>query len=62
MLDQRAASGAMQNLGKLGTHARPLARSQNHNDCIARSHVAAIVASPQTFGNRNSAPGRFLSA
>jgi hypothetical protein len=53
VLDQRTSAGAVQDLGKLGTHSRPFSCSQNYDGCLACGHVAAIVAFPRSFGNRN---------
>jgi hypothetical protein len=38
VLDQRHASGAMQNFRVLGSHARAQARGQNHNASVGVIH------------------------
>ena len=54
VLDQRPASRAMQHFRQIGTHPRSLPSGQNHDHSVGGSHARGIVASPRSFGNRNS--------
>jgi hypothetical protein len=55
MLDQRAATRAVKNFRKVGTHPRSFPGGQNDDVGVARSrHVPMIVARARTFGNGNT--------
>jgi hypothetical protein len=52
VFDQRAASGAMQHLGKLGTHPRPLTCGKNHYRSVGMVwHRPLLWRGTTAFGN-----------
>jgi hypothetical protein len=56
VLEQRTSSGAVQNFGEFGTHARPFPRGKNHENCVGSGwHAKNIVAFKMRFGNLRDA-------
>jgi hypothetical protein len=54
VLDKPTPARAVKYFGELRTHASSFARSQNDYGGVGRSHGTDIVASPESFGNRNA--------